>query len=105
MEANVMTDKHQVQPNLPTRMCRLTRASIKTGTRLVLLFMLLGLALPVLYAQVDQGTITGVITDTTGAVIPKASIEVQNVGTARKIHANADANGVYTLPPLQVGTY
>ena len=100
-----MTDPHQVQPNLPTRMRSFTRTNIKTRNRLGILIMLLGLALPALYAQVDQGTITGVITDSTGAVIPKASIDVQNVGTARKLHANADANGVYTLPPLQVGTY
>lgn len=53
-------------------------------------------------AQVDQGTITGVIADTNGAVIPWASVDVLNLGTGRKTHASTDANGVYTIPPLCV---
>lgn len=71
---------------------------------LVLGFMFLFLTGSVT-AQVDQGTITGVIADTNGAVIPWASVDVLNLGTGRKTHASTDANGVYTIPPLTIGTY
>ena len=99
-----MLEIHQTRQNLRTRTRTLIQDS-KTRNRVAILFVLLGLAVSALHAQVDQGTITGVVTDSTGAVIPKASIDVLNAGTARRLHANTDSNGVYTLPPLTVGTY
>jgi hypothetical protein len=99
-----MLGKHQTRQNLRARTRSLIRDS-KTRNRVAVLLVLLGVAVPVLHAQVDQGTITGVVTDSTGAVIPRASIDVLNAGTARRLHANTDSNGVYTLPPLPVGTY
>jgi hypothetical protein len=85
------------------------RVQVQTADKapklIVWLLFIFGLGVPTLHAQVDQGTITGVISDATGAVIPKASIVVLNVGTGQKVHTSADANGVYALPPLIVGTY
>src|SRR5437879_3740388 len=56
-------------------------------------------------AQVDQGRIVGAVLDSTGAVIPNASILVKNdkTGAAREI--TADSNGFYVLTGLSPSVY
>lgn len=99
-----MTDKM-----IDRNCCRKAQIGVQTIGKvpqlIVSLLLIFGPGVRSIPAQVDQGTITGVISDSTGAAIPKASIDVLNVGTGQKLHTNADANGVYTLPPLIVGTY
>jgi len=56
-------------------------------------------------AQLDTGSIQGVIRDTTGAVIPNAAVVVTNEGTQRAYHATANAQGEYNMPSLPVGIY
>ena len=56
-------------------------------------------------AQLDTGSIQGVIRDTTGAVIPNATVVVTNEGTQRAYHATANAQGEYNMPSLPVGIY
>src|SRR5688500_4205744 len=52
-----------------------------------------------------NGTVSGVVTDTTGAVIPGVSISVKNVGTDVTRKATTDPSGHWTLPALTVGNY
>lgn len=104
-EAIEMTQTFQNTTNLWSRTRPAALVDWTARVVMTVLMLVFGLSVPILHAQVDQGTITGLITDATGAVIPKASIDVLDLGTGRKLHANADANGVYTLPPLTVGTY
>lgn len=56
-------------------------------------------------AQAPVGTITGTITDTTGAVVPSANITITNktTGTGRTTTANAD--GLYSASALPAGDY
>jgi hypothetical protein len=56
-------------------------------------------------AQVDQGTITGVVTDDTGAVIPKAQVSVMNIDTSLTLQGETDGSGVFVFSPLKVGRY
>jgi Carboxypeptidase regulatory-like domain/TonB dependent receptor-like, beta-barrel/TonB-dependent Receptor Plug Domain len=56
-------------------------------------------------AQVAGGTITGTVSDTTGAVIPKAELSVKNVGTDVATAAVTNSDGLYTVPNLLPGTY
>src|SRR3990167_10142916 len=58
-----------------------------------------------LSAQVVTGAITGRITDTTGAVIPEASVQVQNVETGLARNVQTDAGGRYVVRNLPVGSY
>jgi hypothetical protein len=97
--------ENQTNRNCWRRALIQVHVSAKASNLIAILPLMIGLAVPILRAQVDQGTITGVISDATGAVIAKASIDVLNVGTGQKVHTSADANGVFTLPPLTVGTY
>jgi hypothetical protein len=57
------------------------------------------------HAQVAGGTISGIIADSSGAVIPGASISVrsQSTGAQRAVTANKD--GFYQVPNLPAGKY
>ena len=78
---------------------------MKNLHRSVVLFLVTVLASAPTFAQVDQGTITGVITDSSGAVIPNASVNIVDTDTGLSLHAITDPSGVYTFPPLKVGHY
>src|SRR3989442_4437858 len=56
-------------------------------------------------AQVTTGTISGVVQDTSGAVIPGVSITVKNVDTGTARTVTTDEGGRYTVPNLSVGNY
>ncbi|MCP5113857.1 MAG: carboxypeptidase regulatory-like domain-containing protein, partial [bacterium] len=72
-----------------------------------------GLALPLLAsalvstasAQLSTGTITGIVTDPSQAVLPGAAVELTSVETGVTTTAEANASGEYTIPLLQPGTY
>lgn len=57
------------------------------------------------YGQADQGTITGVVQDATGAVIPKSDVTLTNVDTGLVLKTTASAAGVYTFSPIKIGNY
>ncbi|HWP85212.1 MAG TPA: TonB-dependent receptor, partial [Terriglobia bacterium] len=56
-------------------------------------------------AQVTTGTISGTVTDSTGAVLPGARIEILNEGTGAVRVVTTDSRGHYLAPSLAVGTY
>lgn len=67
---------------------------------------LLCLAVPAgLLAQGVQATMTGRVTDSTGAVIPNVRVEVKNTETNQITPVVTDAVGVYTAPFLRPGAY
>ena len=51
------------------------------------------------------GTISGTLTDPSGAVIPGATVIVTNTAQGVMNKTTTDAKGVYTFPSLPVGTY
>ena len=61
-------------------------------------------ALPML-AQFDTGTITGTVTDASGAVVARATITVTNVGTGIQKSFVADQNGYFVASSLPYGRY
>ncbi|MCA1591776.1 MAG: TonB-dependent receptor [Acidobacteria bacterium] len=56
-------------------------------------------------AQSINGRIVGTVTDTNGAVIPKASVIVTNEGTGAERRLEADESGTYAVAELPVGLY
>gem|GEM_PF-5582627 len=64
------------------------------------LFCLIGAAL---CAQVHTASLTGLVTDPTGAVIGDARVTAKNLATNVELVTQTDASGYYTLPALQVG--
>ncbi len=57
-----------------------------------------------LHAQATA-SIAGTVTDTSGAVIADATVQVRNVGTGITQTALSDNQGRYRLPDLQIGDY
>ena len=53
----------------------------------------------------DTGTITGVVTDATGAVIPQAAVAVTDTGTGNVTNVKTGSDGSYTVPALPFGRY
>jgi hypothetical protein len=56
-------------------------------------------------AQIDQGTITGTVTDQLGAVIPKAQVIVAHTQTRVKRETQTNEEGHYRVPYLPPGQY
>ena len=56
------------------------------------------------FAQTGGGTLTGVVSDPTGAVVPNASIQVKNSETGAIFQGGTSATGNYTFQ-LPRGTY
>src|ERR1700730_326538 len=67
---------------------------------------LLGFALPArISAQMVGATISGTVTDPTGAVVAGVKIVAKNVSTGSVANAGTNAVGVFNAPNLQPGTY
>ncbi len=58
-----------------------------------------------LIAQEFRGTISGVVTDATGSVIPGAKVVVTETHTGAKVGVESDSSGQYTAPFLLAGDY
>src|SRR5438309_1617410 len=71
-------------------------------TRLLLLVAVLSIAL---FAQTPTGTITGTVTDATGAVVPNAKITITNKATDSERAALANSEGFFSAPALLPGDY
>ena len=69
--------------------------------------VLLALLLPAsaAWAQVSRGTITGIVTDPSGAAVPGVAITITNIDTGVANNATTNESGVYTVPLLAAGQY
>jgi len=56
-------------------------------------------------AQVDEGSITGTVTDTTGASVPNASVTLLNTDVGLTLKGKTDGKGSYTFSPVRIGNY
>jgi uncharacterized protein YqkB len=71
---------------------------------LVALLLALAAAAPA-FAQSDHGTITGTVTDPTGAVVPNAKITATSLDTGEVREVTSGDEGSYTLPELRAGRW
>src|SRR5712692_9553144 len=70
-----------------------------------LLAICLFFSLTPLHAQRTQGTISGTVSDPSGAVIPKAQVTVTNEETGSKRTVTSNEAGYYSVGNLEPGTY
>ena len=68
-------------------------------------FSCVSLVAVVALAQLPTGTISGVVNDSTGAVIPGVSVTVTNVEMGASRSLITDAQGRYVVPNLRSGEY
>ena len=66
--------------------------------------LLVCLSLPS-FGQTITGTISGEVTDSSGAVVADATVTVQNLGTNEKRIATTTRSGAFELPDLAIGKY
>ena len=78
--------------------------TIQFSRSLISLFVLLVFATAA-FAQSNTGSITGVVSDQNGAVVPNATVTVTNQGTNEKRTAQTDGEGRYEVPALPNGIY
>ena len=57
------------------------------------------------FSQLDTGTISGRITDSTGAIVPNAQVTVTNTGTNFESSTTSNSDGLFRMPSLQPGPY
>lgn len=67
--------------------------------------ILLGVLSVLAYGQTDTATITGVVTDASGAAIANATVTATSQATGIGQKAQSNESGVYVLPALPVGRY
>ena len=67
-------------------------------------FLLLLLPLVVL-AQTERGSISGVVTDSTGAVVPGATVTITNLDTKSAQTLTTNDQGLYEAPFLLPASY
>src|SRR5579864_6677830 len=60
---------------------------------------------PLIYGQVNTGTISGVVQDASGAAIPEAVVTVRHIDTGISQSLTIESRGSYTAPDLQLGNY
>ena len=78
------------------------RRNLRPASLMVWLFLVA--AMPG-FAQQVTGTISGRVTDSSGAVIPGTTVQVQNVETGLARSVQTDAGGRYEARNLPVGSY
>ena len=80
--------------------------SVKQRTIVVLLVAIFALAASsVAWSQSVQGVITGTVTDPTGAVVPKATVTITNVGTNAVQTTTTGDDGSYRFSLVPPGAY
>jgi hypothetical protein len=57
------------------------------------------------FAQMTRGSIGGTVRDSSGAVVPGATVTVTNVATNATVTLVSDGEGFYRAPALEPGTY
>ena len=73
------------------------------GRLLLLVLLICGSTMAL--AQVNTGDITGSVTDPTGAIVPKATVTIENLATHEKRTQQSNDAGSYTFTFLQPGHY
>ena len=72
---------------------------------LVLILLLLCLPCKLSHAQTLNGSFHGIVADSTGAVIPEATVVVKNAGTGATRQITSSAAGFYTVTQLPPASY
>jgi hypothetical protein len=95
-------------PQGSCRVAKLRERGLTKGflRRLLLLILVIVASVPTtLRAQVAGATVSGTVTDPSGAVIPNADVSVTHAATGAIRQVTTDSSGLYTAPNLQPGDY
>jgi Carboxypeptidase regulatory-like domain len=57
------------------------------------------------FSQEFRATVTGRVTDPSGAPVPGVAIQIKNIDTNEQATSTSDSSGAYTIPFLRPGNY
>jgi hypothetical protein len=95
----------QKKRNALREAARGTRGVLRTSNLLILGLLAGSLATGVAFGQADQGAITGLVQDTSGAVVSNAQVTLTNVDNGLALQAQTDSSGNYVFSPVKIGNY
>jgi hypothetical protein len=78
---------------------------MRAGLSLAIALIALLFMAPALHAQTESGTVTGTITDGTGAVVPGAAVKLLNTDTGGGRSGITNSTGFFSIPALPPGPY
>ena len=81
------------------------QSAVLTLSLLVAAGFVMNLTAPVAHAQADLGSVIGIVTDATGAVVPDAQIKVTNPETGAIRNAVSNSRGEYAVTQLLPASY
>lgn len=58
-----------------------------------------------MFGQLDEGSITGIVEDSTGAAIANATVTLTNVNEGQVWKSKTDGAGIYVFSPVRIGDY
>jgi hypothetical protein len=102
---NQMTSRFRscFQYVLQTSSSRERRTTRPLLSAIALVFLLA--CLPVASAQSDRGSLTGVVSDSKGSVIQKATVSMRNADSGEQYNTTTTDTGSFTLSSLPAGKY
>src|SRR5688572_33229810 len=80
----------------------MTRAFLRT---LLCALMAISATFTPAFAQGTAASLSGVVTDTAGGVVPGATVVVKNVGTNVTAETVTNSAGAFSIPSIDPGTY
>jgi Carboxypeptidase regulatory-like domain len=89
----------------PVRSSKLSLNMGWLGAMAAVLALVLMLCPQKTFAQADQGAVVGIVTDSTGAVIPGAQVTLTDTDTGLVLKAKSNATGDYYFAPIKTGHY
>ena len=78
---------------------------LRLSWRVTVILLLLGLLSGMAISQTSRGTVNGLITDSTGAVIPNAQVILTQKGTNVTRETQSNEAGIYRFDAVNLGTY
>ena len=75
------------------------------GFVVLLVFVVLTMAVSLSAQTASTSTVTGTVSDKTGATIPNAKVELEDVDTKAKTSVTTGSDGSYTFPSVRPGNY
>ena len=82
-----------------------TTSWLRSSPPLLLFAVLIVLASQAAWAQANRASITGTVTDTSGAVVQDVEVTATNTGTKVPAKTVSNQDGIYVIPNLFPGQY
>ena len=80
-------------------------SSLRRAVFLFLFVCFLSTSLPVVFAQTNSGTVSGTVIDPTGAVVPGATVTIQNPVSGYMQTAQTNSSGAFHFANLPFNHY